>query len=144
DYYPLMSPFAPLALAVRTLASGLSGTAPFTVTLTSRVVGGTTPYSYRWDFGDGTTSSSSNSTHIYSNAGSYTAKLVVADAAGGSDQNSLSIIVRASQPPPLNLGLVFGFVGVGGSVAAAGIAVFSKKRHRRVPIALTKSKRDKV
>ncbi len=51
----------------------------------SQVSGGFTPYSYEWDFGDGTTSTSENPTHAYKADGSYTVSLTVSDDKGNRD-----------------------------------------------------------
>ncbi len=52
------------------------------VTFRANVSGGFTPYSYLWDFGDGTTSTSAMPTHEYRGAGNYTVKLTVTDDHG--------------------------------------------------------------
>ena len=41
--------------------------------------GGVEPYSYSWDFGDGSTSTEQNPTHTYNEAGTYTVTLTVTD-----------------------------------------------------------------
>jgi hypothetical protein len=41
---------------------------------------GKLPYTYIWDFGDGSTSSEKNPTHIYEQPGTYTVKFTVTDA----------------------------------------------------------------
>jgi outer membrane protein OmpA-like peptidoglycan-associated protein len=50
---------------------------------------------YRWDFGEGTTSSFTfpNATHRYTRAGNYTARLTVDDGRGGSDTTSCPIAI---------------------------------------------------
>src|SRR5438552_5982328 len=50
-----------------------------TVTFTSTVTGGTTPYVYAWTFGDGGTSAVANPTHAYTTAGTFTVTLTVTD-----------------------------------------------------------------
>lgn len=50
-----------------------------------RIAGGFAPYSYQWDFGDGSTSTSESPTHTYKSAGSYTVSLTVADDRGNTD-----------------------------------------------------------
>ncbi len=42
---------------------------------------------YRWDFGDGTTSTAPNPTHLFPGSGSYTVELTVTDANGCSDSD---------------------------------------------------------
>jgi PKD repeat protein len=50
-----------------------------------QVSGGFSPYSYEWDFGDGTTSTSEVPTHAYKADGSYTVSLTVTDDKGNTD-----------------------------------------------------------
>lgn len=50
-----------------------------------QVSGGFSPYSYEWDFGDGTTSTSEAPTHAYKADGSYTVALTVTDDKGNTD-----------------------------------------------------------
>jgi hypothetical protein len=47
-----------------------------------RIAGGFSPYSYEWDFGDGSTSTDAVPTHAYKSEGSYTVKLKVTDDKG--------------------------------------------------------------
>ncbi|HEV2376909.1 MAG TPA: PKD domain-containing protein [Streptosporangiaceae bacterium] len=58
-----------------------TGNAPLNVSFTGSATGGTAPYTYKWDFGDGSTSTAQNPAHTYSNAGTYTATLTVTDSA---------------------------------------------------------------
>ena len=51
----------------------------------TRVSGGFSPYSYEWDFGDGTTSTADNPAHSYKTDGSYTVSLTVTDDRGNTD-----------------------------------------------------------
>ncbi len=44
--------------------------------------GGTPPYQYHWDFGDGHNSEVQNPTHIYANVGTYMAIFTVTDSRG--------------------------------------------------------------
>jgi uncharacterized repeat protein (TIGR01451 family) len=52
------------------------------VQFTAVASGGLAPYSYSWDFGDGTTSTEQNPEHTYTSIGLYTAELTVTDARG--------------------------------------------------------------
>ncbi len=56
--------------------------APLTVLLNGSATGGTPPYRFAWDFGDGAASSSQNTTDTYASPGTYAAVLTVTDSAG--------------------------------------------------------------
>src|SRR5713101_2011491 len=58
------------------------------VTFTATVSGGTTPYSFSWTFGDGSTGTGSTVTHAYTSAGTFTVALTVKDS--GSPQMTAS------------------------------------------------------
>jgi PKD repeat protein len=53
-----------------------------------------------WDFGDGTTSSSQNPNHIYSDAGTYSINLTVTTDGGCTNNNASSPIVVSAYPHP--------------------------------------------
>ncbi len=57
---------------------------------------GTSVPSYRWEFGDGATSTSVNPSHIYTNPGTYTVKLVITESIGCRDSFQMS--VRIARP----------------------------------------------
>ncbi|MFA4136500.1 MULTISPECIES: collagenase [unclassified Brevibacillus] len=50
--------------------------------------------SYLWEFGDGTTSSDANPTHVYENQGEYTVKLRVTDDKGAVTAKSMTIAIE--------------------------------------------------
>jgi PKD repeat protein len=77
-------------------ASPTSGTTPLTVSYTGNATGGSSPYFYSWDFGDGESSSEQNPSHTYNGEGSYTANLTVADS--NDSQASDSVIITAIAP----------------------------------------------
>uniref|UniRef100_UPI002FC9EC41 PKD domain-containing protein n=1 Tax=Flavihumibacter sp. TaxID=1913981 RepID=UPI002FC9EC41 len=59
-----------------------------TITFTNLTTGGTSPYTYTWNFGDGSaTSSVPNPTHTYSSAGNYTVTLTANDASNPTKQD---------------------------------------------------------
>jgi PKD repeat protein len=60
-------------------AGPYTGTPGVLINFTGSASGGTAPYSYNWNFGDGRTSNLANPVHTYSNKGSYTATLTVKD-----------------------------------------------------------------
>jgi PKD repeat protein len=89
------------------------------VTFNSEVTGGTTPYSYTWDFGDGITSSQKTPVHIYENAGTYTVTLTVTDALEEEKTATHTIKVESestSEEPQIKS--VKGLFGVKATIAA--------------------------
>jgi PKD repeat protein len=94
----------PQALAA---ASPLSGTAPLLVSFNdySTDADGNIA-SWRWDFGDGGSYSSTatgDTTHTYTSAGNYTAILTVTDNTGLSSSTSFTITVNPA-PMPISVG----------------------------------------
>jgi PKD repeat protein len=79
-------------------ASPTSGAAPLTVTFTGSASGGQPPYSYAWNFGDGSAiDTRQNPTHTYTSAGSYAVTLTVTDAASATAQDThLTITVSSA------------------------------------------------
>ena len=67
-------------------ASARRGTAPFTVSFTDMSRSEAEIDSWRWDFGDGNTSSEVNPTHTYSSAGTYNVSLEVTNIAGAKSR----------------------------------------------------------
>jgi len=68
----------------------LSGNAPLKVTFTETSTG--SPTSWKWDFGDGKSSTEKSPTHTYSSAGTYTVKLTATNAAGSSTKSKWKYI----------------------------------------------------
>lgn len=64
-------------------ATPVSGDAPLTVVFSDKSTPGLTPIAaWRWNFGDGQTSTDQNPTHVYANQGDYTVRLTVTDLLG--------------------------------------------------------------
>lgn len=80
-------------------ANQLCGDAPLNEIFSGSATGGTPPYTYSWDFGDGTpTSSQQNPSHSYVTAGDYTATLTVTDSASPSLTGSGTVDIHATKP----------------------------------------------
>ena len=60
-------------------------------------VQGDTPYTFRWSFGDGSTSSSQNPTHTYEEPGQYTARLETSNDVG---DDTRTVTVRVNRVLP--------------------------------------------
>jgi PKD repeat protein len=86
--------------------SPTTGQAPLTVNFTGKATGGTSPYSYSWNFGDGQSSSLQNPSHIFSSAGTYKVVLKVTDSRNATDTESLTIVVTSSGDTALELQLL--------------------------------------
>jgi PKD repeat protein len=81
-------------------------TAPATFLFEADAEGGTEPYTYSWDFGDGQQATGQYIHHTYENPGTYTATVTVTDSAGqtASDTTSSIQVVPAptTEPPTTN------------------------------------------
>jgi len=65
------------------------------------VIGGTSPYIWLWDFGDGETSNDKYIVHIYDEIDDYTVSLTVTDDLGYTDTDNTSCLVTIYNNPPL-------------------------------------------
>jgi PKD repeat protein len=97
-------------LAATVSANPTSGQIPLAVSFTGTATGGTPPYSYSWNFGDGSAASTTqNPSHTYSTAGTYTATLTVTDSASPAKTATSSVTITASPvsgtPPGAPTGL---------------------------------------
>jgi PKD repeat protein len=96
----LAAPTEPLAVEIT--SSDTEGVAPATFDFEANVTGGTVPYTYSWDFGDGSVVESGDDEtvdHTFDVAGTYTVSATVTDSTGRTVSDSILITVEA--PPPL-------------------------------------------
>lgn len=72
-----------------------AGCVPYNAVFTNTSIGGAT---FKWDFGDGTTSTQESPTHLYSTPGTYTIKMIANDpnTCNKIDSTSFTIVVSAS------------------------------------------------
>ncbi len=83
-------------------ATPSSGIAPLTTQFDSSLSSDPdgTIVSWYWTFGDGTTSTSANPSHVYASAGTYAASLTVTDNSGLTARANVSILVSAGNAVP--------------------------------------------
>ena len=87
------------SLAASVLVDPSTGMNPLVAYFNGSASGGSAPYTYSWDFGDGSPSSSAQDpVHAYASSGSYTVTLTVADHAGNSVQTTTTVTVALSHP----------------------------------------------
>ncbi len=67
------------------------------VTFTAFVSGGSEPYAYAWDFGDGGTSTEAKPAHTFGTAGTYAVELCVTDANGETACNEKAGMITVRQ-----------------------------------------------
>jgi len=69
------------------------------VTFTASASGGITPYSFGWNFGDGSTGTGSTVNHTYGTAGTFTITLTVKDSGSPQQTTSSQQSVTITSPP---------------------------------------------
>ncbi|MDQ3852586.1 MAG: PKD domain-containing protein, partial [Thermoproteota archaeon] len=82
-----------------TIDSTDGDTAPATFLFEADAQGGTAPYSYTWDFGDGQRDNEQSPTHTYQNPGTYQVTLTVTDSAGQTASDTGQVTVSPTGPP---------------------------------------------
>jgi PKD domain len=113
-----------------------SSTAPAVgaaVTFTGSASGGTAPYTYSWNFGDGTTGTGSNPTHSFTRAGSYSVTMTATDATGKTATTAKSVSVGGTTTLP---GIAIGPIStalfvIAGILAMAIVVTFYLARYHR-------------
>mgnify|MGYP000911960209 FL=1 len=93
------SPSTPPSPSVTVGATPTNGQAPLAVQLSATASGGTSPYSWAWNLGDGNLSNLQNPQHTYRGAGTFNVSLTVTDARQRTV--SSSVLVTVTAPPPL-------------------------------------------
>jgi PKD repeat protein len=84
-------------LAAKASAIPTSGEIPLVTAFTGSAAGGTPPYTYSWNFGDGSAPSSvQNPTHSYKSVGTYTATLVVTDSSAPAHSAKSTVTITAT------------------------------------------------
>lgn len=84
-------------------SSSTSGAFPLAVDFTATAQGGVPPFSYQWNFGDGTpVSTVQDPSHTFNRSGSYLVTLTITDSLGHRATSTLTVIVHnAASGAPL-------------------------------------------
>jgi PKD repeat protein len=92
--------YASLPLSASFSVSSTSPQVGQTVTFSATATGGTSPYTFAIDFGDGITGTGTSASHTYFTATTYTATLTVADSASPQATLSKTIIISVQGVAP--------------------------------------------
>jgi PKD repeat protein len=122
-----------ILLQAQIQASTLKGALPLSVQFAGSAVGGTPPYSFSWNLGDGSPSASAEATsHTFDRAGTYTITLTVTDTAGHEVTSQVQVHAGENAPGGfLGLPGEAGYVLVGGATAAVVAPVLVTARWAR-------------
>jgi hypothetical protein len=85
---------------VEIISSDTEGLAPATFEFEANAIGGTEPYTYSWDFGDGSEESNEETVeHTFEEAGMYDVALTITDAEGRTASDTIAITITGEEPP---------------------------------------------
>jgi len=110
-------------LGVNASANVTAAIPGYTIAFNSTALGGTSPFSYAWVFGDGSGATGAAVTHAYSTTGTFNATVTVNDTAGASVNRTVTITIypflagsARAQPQPTDVGVpvVFNSTHIGG------------------------------
>lgn len=101
-YYDNLTVIPPSLIITSVTATPEDGVVPHTTTLTSQVVGGSPPFAYFWEFGDGSTSNQVEPLKIYQTVGTYTVTLTVTDSFGVQAVSVQTNLITVSAADPLS------------------------------------------
>jgi PKD repeat protein len=91
-------------LTAEIISNGTQGVAPATFEFQANLTGGTEPYTYVWDFGDGSEESNEQTvSHTFEEAGTYNVTLGVTDSEDQTASDSIEINVEAAPSPPTTI-----------------------------------------
>ncbi len=124
---------APLGATIAALPT--IGTIPLVVSFNAVVSGGTPPYAYDWDFGDGGSSTQRNTSHTYREAGNYSASVTVTDSQGRTVTRRINVTANPGPVtgPNSQVWIFAAIVAVGAVGAAALVALGNRGGRRQQP-----------
>ncbi len=107
------TPPPPTGLSVTASANPNPGTVNQAVSFTAAASGGTSPYTYSWNFTDGATSNQQNPSHSYSATGSYSVVCTATDQTGAQASRTVFLTVNPVAAPTLAVALTDTQTGTG-------------------------------
>lgn len=116
------------------------------VAFSASATGGTAPYTYSWNFGDGNMATGANPSHTYATAGSYTITLTTTDNKGGTVTKTQQVTVGGSSPPILPNDILLLTIGLILGAAVGTILYLTKYRsqNRRLRDTMTRNNRSSL
>jgi PKD repeat protein len=93
------------------------------VYFTATAAGGLAPYGYLWDFGDGSSGTTSRPFHIYDNTGTYTVTLTVTDSEGRVKTTTTNVNVDIAESTEVMIKSVKGGLSVSAVIQAGSSPV---------------------
>ncbi len=119
DDLSVLPPVPPLTCDADGPYSGFTGDQ---IQFSGSAAGGTPPYTWEWDFGDGATSTLQNPTHAYTTPGLYTVTLEVADSASQVAQDTTTANISQKLEPNIVIQSITGGKGITVKVTNNGTA----------------------
>jgi PKD repeat protein len=105
-----------------------------TITYAAIVCGGTPPFTYHWDFGDGTTGAGGGINHLYATPSTYVVTLTVTDANGTSFSSTQHLVFNQLSPTaPVELLLLIGIIAtilVASTIILINRGTFSRRSRK--------------
>jgi GH25 family lysozyme M1 (1,4-beta-N-acetylmuramidase) len=90
------------------------------IQFTATVTGGTSPYTYAWTYGDGTSGTGNPATHVYSAAGTVNPLLTVTDAKGKTGSTGSGCTFTVTAPPSVSVSFAVSPSASGGAIVVGG------------------------
>src|ERR671910_352017 len=103
---------SPELLTAEVISNGTQGVAPATFEFQANLTGGTEPYTYIWNFGDGSEESDEQTVlHTFEESGTYNVTLAATDTDNQNAFDSIEITINEPPPPttitePLTVGII--------------------------------------
>jgi PKD repeat protein len=119
DDLSLLPPVPPLSCDADGPYSGFTGAQ---IQFSGSATGGTPPYTWEWEFGDGATSTLQNPMHAYTLPGLYTVNLTVTDSVQATAEDETTANITQALVPEINIGKISGGKGISAVIWNNGTA----------------------